>query len=183
MNKELISAEIIKVASYYQGMHEIQSNTAWSNKEKSDRLVAAMHKAGWQEGWPYCASFVEAVLREAYANLKAPQTIQDLIAEKYTPSSITTATNFASKLTRVPEPGATFFMRLGDSWKGHEGICSSGVINGRFNTIEGNTSPAAGSSAALDREGDGVYAKNRALNLTKSSSILYLVGFLPPITW
>lgn len=175
---ETLGKEIIEVASRYVGLYETVSNSMWSDKQKSDELNKMMKEAGWQKGWPYCAALVEGIWHTAYKNLGASDSLLKAVCGKLNPSTVQSRRNFQPLITKTPTPGAIFFMQKGTSGLGHAGIVVS-VEGSTFKTIEGNTSPQV-TSGASDREGDGIFAKTRAMNF-KPHSKLYLVGFLNPI--
>lgn len=175
---EALGNEIIKVATRYIGLYETVANSVWSDKQKSDELNKMMKEAGWQKGWPYCASFVEGIWRIAYTNLGASDALLKDVCGKLNPSSVQSRHNFGKLITKTPLPGAIFFMQKGTTGLGHAGLVVS-TDGGKFRTIEGNTSPQVTTGSA-DREGDGIFAKSRAMVFTPHSK-LYLVGFLNPI--
>lgn len=58
------------------------------------------------------------------------------------------------------QPGDIIIWIKKGSWKGHAGVCSKVLGDGKIETIEANTSPPTGDQ----REGDGVYLKVRNIN-------------------
>lgn len=176
----MIIDEIIKVASQFVNLYEVKPNSQWSEKEKSNQLIGLMENCGWQKGWPYCASFCEAVWKTAYKNCNASPEILGLITKNLTPSTLISYNNFKKLdlVSKEPSPGSIFFMRKGQTEQGHAGIVVEVNDDGTIITIEGNTSPSP-TSAAADREGDGIYKKTRKLKFQPTSG-LYLIGFLPP---
>lgn len=72
-----------------------------------------------------------------------------------------------------PQPGDLILWNFAGTSAGHMGIVIDFPVSGRVNTIEGNTSPAK----SIDREGDGVYIKNRSLT---GSTTMRVMGFLRP---
>jgi hypothetical protein len=170
---------VLDVAREFLDESEVKPNAAWSTPVKSDRLRTLMQQAGWREGWPYCASFVEACYGHAYERLGASDAVVALIRRFFTPSVMQTFTNCGSYAEhRDPAPGAVFFMQKAMSPLGHAGLV---LLSGRlrFATIEGNTSPVI-ARASKEREGDGIYLKIRELSFARTSG-LWLRGFLNPL--
>lgn len=170
---------ILRVAQDFLDETEIKPNAIWSTPAKSDRLRQLLTKAGWQEGWPYCASFVEACYGHAYEQLGASPDVVALIRQRFHPSVMRTFENCGTYAqSSEPLPGSVFFMQRAMSALGHAGLV---LIGGRrtFATIEGNTSPGI-QRASKDREGDGIYLKLRELAFARHSG-LWLRGFLNPL--
>lgn len=179
---------IIDVADQYIGLSEVKSNAIWdkaSTKEKdteiNNKLIKKMTEARWQEGWAYCAAYVEAVWREAYLlyGISKDSKVFSEISSLLTPSVMLSFNNFNAigKISKIPEKGAIFFMQSGSSGNGHAGIVES--FDGKFiYTREANTSANAGTIEA-DRNGDGIYSKKRTYSLIKSNR-LWIRGFLNP---
>ena len=179
-----MGTHIIKTAEQFLGLHETAQNAAWDNPETAGLDEAAtelkklMVKTGWQEGWAYCAAFVEAVWCDSYVEQKAPRWLITELAQKFTPSVVRTFRNFEDQITDNPEPGAVFFMQLGNTWRGHCGIVTR-VVGPKILTIEGNTSPEP-DDADADREGDGIFRRVRTMDFTEKQG-LWLRGFLNPV--
>jgi hypothetical protein len=180
-------AEILRVAGRFLGLYESAQNAAWDNPAtagedpEAKELAHLMEECGWQKGWAYCAAFCEAVWRRAYSNLGAPGILIDDIARRLTPSVMQSLENWGHEVTMTPVPGAIFFMQMGTTWKGHCGIVVR-VDGERMSTIEGNTSPDP-VTAAMDREGDGIFRRTRSLSFTPRPSSLWMRGFLPPLAF
>ena len=172
------SDTIIKVARQYVGLTESIPNAKWTSKsivncdKISDHLCKAMTSAGWRSGWPYCMAFAKAVYLEAFTNDAAKVA---LIRKLLNASVMSSYANAKAYVSKDPTPGSIFIMQKGTGGNGHAGIVVE-VSDHSFNTVEGNTSPAP-TSAEADRNGDGIYAKSRRLDFTKSSG-LHLVGFI-----
>ena len=185
MQKHEIGKKIIEVGSRFSGLYETKSNEQWSDKQLSNELLDMMLRTGWLKGQPYCASFVESVWVKAYTELKAPEKLIRDIRKILTPSVITSYTESKkiAPIANIPSVGSIFFMQLRNQWKGHSGLVvdyKSGT--GRFKTLEGNTS-ASKSDPERDRNGDGIYIKDRTLIFKKSTTDLNLLGFLEPLEW
>lgn len=186
MTQEEIGARIIEVATQFVGLHETKANAEWDNPVTAGKdqaavdLWNALTDSGWMMGWPYCAAFVEACWRAAYVGLQAPDELQSRIGQKLTPSVMQSFKNWKAEISLDPTRGAIFFMQMRQGATGHTGIVVQ-PFRDQFSTIEGNTSPQAGTPDA-DREGDGVFKKIRRLDFTPRAG-LWLRGFLNPIPW
>lgn len=186
MTQAEIGSQIIAVASRFVGLHETKANAEWDNPatvgkdQAAQDLRTELKASGWMLGWPYCAAFVEACWRLAYVDLAAPEALQSRIGARLTPSVMQSFNNWKGETSLVAQPGAIFFMQMGQGATGHAGIVVQSSKD-QFSTIEGNTSPQAGSPDA-DREGDGVFKKIRRLDFTPKAG-LWLRGFLNPIPW
>jgi len=185
-----INDKIIEVANRFEGLVEVVSNKVFDDpttKGKDVRaqdLVDGMHAAGHVDGSPYCAAFVEAVWRKAYAEMNAPQSVRDLVAKNLCPHVMTSFRNVRElgQITAKPERGAIGFMQNGKTDSGHAFIVES-VDGDYLNTIEGNTSPSP-KDVAADRDGGigtgGVWKRRRAFSLTLKSQGLWIRGFWNP---
>ena len=196
MTSEQIGQRILDRAQQFLGLHETAANAAWDNPATAGadpaaaELLRLMEATGWQKGWSYCASMVEAIWRSAYVDAGAPAALVQRIARLLTPSVMQSyhniqAENIAGQPSRTPVPGAIFFMQKGQTGFGHAGLYvrSGAAGTGMFATIEGNTSdPTATATEAQDREGEGIYKKTRRLDFTPKPG-LWLRGFFNPIAW
>ena len=126
-----------------------------------------------------CSAFTEAVWRTAYKNAGASQELLKRIDKLLCPHVMTTVGNIGNLITKIPTPGSIFFLQKGSSSSGHAGIVYRTDAKLIY-TIEGNTSPTAGSAEA-DREGDGIYRKTRKLSFVRNPKGLWLRGFLNPL--
>ena len=177
---------IISCAKQYLNLMEVRDNAKWDNvttpgpDAAADKLQARMKETGWQEGWPYCAAFAEAVVREALKAVNSEK--YDIFAKNMTASCMESFDNFSKLglISKTPTPGSVFFMQMGSSYRGHAGIVIA-VDGNSLKTIEGNTSPNPDTPEA-DRNGDGVYAKIRPLKFQSKPNGLWLRGFLNPLT-
>jgi LysM repeat protein len=182
-----VAAEIVTQAKRFVNLHEIESNARWDDPATAERdaegsaLRRALEEVEWQEGWPYCAAFCEAVWRLGYGEIGATPTVMRQIARRLNPSVMSSFRNWkeVGGITRTPTPGSIFFMQKGRTDRGHAGIVVR-VFDDRISTIEGNTSPDP-KNAAADREGDGVFKRSRALRFEHHKG-LWLRGFLNPVS-
>jgi len=185
MFKEDVAEKIIETSEHFSGLFEVAKNARWSDAERSAELEKLMKEAGWQLGWPYCMSFVEAVWVKTYRDLKAPNDLLNFVRKSLNPSVINSYSTFKSHwlIKKHPSPGSIMFLQKGFGGTGHAGIVESWTAGDpTFKTIEGNTNPAPGSAEA-DREGDGIFRKSRKLDYLTSEKKLNLLGFLEPIEW
>lgn len=181
-----ISERIIATALHFVNLVETKSNAEWDDPStpgvdsRARELRAALIAAGFSQGQPYCMAFAEGVWRIAYAEASAPVAIQARIKSLLCPHVMTSfrACRTAGLISTTPIAGAIGFMQKGASDSGHAFIVRA-VADGYLRTIEGNTSPAPGSAAA-DREGDGVFEKQRRFSLSRTSG-LWIRGFLNPL--
>lgn len=185
MKKDEIGKHILEVGQKFVGLHETKSNAVWSNKALSDEFNKLMKSEGWAPGLPYCCAFASCVWLKAYAELGAPAALIQELKKSFTPSVITSYNNLKDhhKIIALPSPGSMFFMQLGSKWSGHAGLVHDYKAGtGKFGTLEANTS-AGRSDPNRDRNGDGIYIKERPLTFTKSAKALNLLGFLEPVEW
>lgn len=174
-----MSKAVIDYAKRFVGLHECKPNTEWTSKSipgceaLSEELIEIMSKTGWVKSWPYCAAFVDGVYREIYKNDPVKLAI---IKKCLGPSVMTMFRDSKKYFTKTPTPGSIFIMQKASGGNGHAGLVGDAILKDSFSTIEGNTSPAP-TTAAKDREGDGIYAKVRKLNFVHSDG-LHLLGFI-----
>jgi hypothetical protein len=183
-----IGDHIIEVASEFEGLVEIISNSEWDDKKTKGKdphaikFESMLKRAGHVDGWPYCMSFCEGAWMAAYEDTKAGNGLLDRIASLLCPHVMTSFHNCkrAGLITQDPVRGAVMFMQSGGSSSGHAGIVT-GVDGGWFRTIEANTS----SVDQNERDGaagtGGVFRKKRLLTFAPKTRGLWLRGFLNPI--
>lgn len=183
-----IGNKIVEVASEFEGLVEVISNAEWDDpKTKGQdphavRFEQMIKRAGHQDGWPYCASFVEGVWTLSYEDSGASRDLLVKISRLLTPHVMTSFLNCqkAGLITQDPVRGAVMFMQNGRGSSGHAGLVT-GVDGGWFWTIEANTS----SNDPNERDGGagagGVFRKKRLLSFTPKSKGLWIRGFLNPI--
>lgn len=187
LSAELAVAEIIiRNAKRFTGLYETVSNAEWDDPTtpgidaRARELRAALIASGLRPGDAYCMTFAKAIWSISYAEAAAPVALIAKIRTLLSPSVMNsfTACRAQGLITTRPVPGAIFFMRKGDSWSGHAGIVTA-VGATSFSTAEGNTSPRPNTPEA-DREGDGVFEKERSLRISRTAG-LWLCGFLNPL--
>lgn len=117
------------------------------------------------KGQSWCADFVQSCIAyvEAVKGVQSPLTDADFVLKLWDD-------NRAYHAVTPPRRGDLILWRFGDTIQGHCGIVLGGDSL-RYQTVEGNTSDSTG----IDRNGDGVYPKNRAKG---GSSTFRELGFL-----
>lgn len=166
---------IVDVARRYIGSYEISDNKKWLGTADAQNIPQELMDVGWQPGWAYCASFAEAVWNIAYGD-----SLPEVFRKNMTPSVMQSYNNFKKLglVSKSPIPGSVVLMRHGLTAQGHAGILEYSTPSSIFN-IEGNTSPNA--NIITDREGDGIYEKQRDFSWTQKTRGLWLLGFVNPM--
>lgn len=126
-----------------------------TGKNDGKEVEEYLKAVGLGKGYAWCMAFVFWGFQKAAEELK----VKNLV-----PKTAGVLDCYAkAKAYRVSEPqlGDQFIMDFGKG-AGHTGLVTS-AKNGRIFTIEGNTS-ADPSYAALDREGNGVFERNRPIS-------------------
>lgn len=159
---------LLHVAGSWVGLAESRQNTSWRDPQglgRGERFPGFLRTVGWTPPEAYCAAFAKAVFAAAGADTQG-----------MTLGSVESFDNLRriGRTTREPSAGCAFFMQHGSSGQGHAGIVTGAARDGVFATIEGNT------DALGSREGDGVYAKSRKVDFTRTAG-LHLLGFALPI--
>lgn len=116
-------------------------------------------------GQSWCLDFLQACIAyvEVETGALSPLPATELCMDLWNRSKVIMGTD-------TPWPGDIVIWQLGETIHGHTGLIV-GMDSLRFQTVEGNTSPAAG----IERNGDGVFLKNRAKGGSKTFKE---VGFL-----
>jgi len=154
--------KLLDVARSYIGVREQGGNNRGRQVEEFQRVI------GGAEEEPWCMSFaqycIKAAESETQANSQVTQSEHCLTVWNGSPSEL--------RRSR-PEAGSLVIWRHGNSTKGegHVGIVEAVNSDGTFTTIEGNTSDSSG----INREGDGVYRKQRDMD---GAGDMRVVGFL-----
>lgn len=187
----LIGDRIIEVAEKFEGLVEVINNAEWDDpktKGPDARAVvfeAMLKRAGHQDGWPYCASYVEGSWVTAYTEAGASPALIARIRLILSPHVMTSyrAAKAAGLITRTPARGAVGFMTLGGSDSGHMFLVKRLALP-FVRTIEANTSPTP-SDVAGDRDGGlgsgGVWGSKQRLYAFNRTSGLWLRGFMNPL--
>ena len=185
-SKEQVGLEIVTTAEGLLGLVETKSNAEWDDPKtpgpdlRAKRFKQWLLSVGWNPGWAYCASTVEAVYRQTLVRMAAPPAIVQRIATQLCPSVMKSYARCHDQITKSPIPGDIMFMQKGHTPYGHAGIVTA-VHSGWFETIEANTSKEA-SSAERQREGEGIFRKKHNLDFSRRDT-LWIVGFLNPPSW
>jgi hypothetical protein len=156
--------EIIRIAEYYLGTHEEGGPNKGEAVEKFQRTVD-----GKAQGESWCMGFVQYCVTKAATNLGGKPVL-------YTSESCMTVWAKTPVIHRftTPEVGRIIIWRHGNGPQGHTGIVTKLIDANTIETIEGNT---GGDGKTVEREGDGVYRKQRSL---KGSGNMMVMGFIAP---
>jgi hypothetical protein len=171
-----VGVRIAALAEHFAGLQESIANAVWDDPAtpgadpRAADLREVLIEVGWKPGWPYCMSFAEGVWRLAGA--------KSAVLALLTPHVMTSFRNCKRWVSPTPVVGAIGFMQKGKSADGHAFLVTK-VGPDLLSTVEGNTSPAAGTPEA-DREGDGVYKKSRRRKNTTPHDGLWIRGYLHP---
>jgi hypothetical protein len=131
-----------------------------TGKNDGKEVEAYLKDVGLAKGYPWCAAFVYWCFDEAAEALqqKNPLIKTGGVLDHWR------RTKAKKILSGKPEVGDIFIMDFGKG-KGHTGLVNE-VKNGRIYTVEGNTS-ADPAYAAADRDGNGVFERNRPISTIK----------------
>lgn len=157
--------ELLALAVTFLGIKE--------NTEEGKKFIATfLASVGLSGNLPWCAAFVSYCIEQ--------------IEKKHGPSGVVQSAGVMDMWNRTPkefrvqspEKGAVAIYQSQKNGKltstGHAGLVLDYSKTNIFNTIEGNT----GSGDGINRDGDGVYKKNRPFPSTYAS--LVLRGFILP---
>lgn len=159
-----LNLELVEEALCWLGTKE--------EKEKGDNKgteVEMFQKAvnGIAEGEPWCMAFVQFLIKL----IEDKYSIQCLVFKSE--HCMTVFRNSTPKVVKTPQVGDLVIWRMGNTASGHVGIIVRLLGDGRMETIEGNTSD----STSIERNGDGVYLKNRSM---KGSDSFRIMGYIRP---
>lgn len=139
-------------------------------------------------GYSWCAAFVVYNYKEAADKLGVKQPIPRSAGVaniwrtcKENPIRYTTFTSEQVRMGLIkPQPGDLIIWKHGVAKQafttGHIGLQIAQITNVHLKTIEGNTLPNTSGSTGNQREGGGVYIRDRYL----SSGKFYILGFIRP---
>lgn len=136
---------LVSVSSCLIGVHEEGGNN-------NGPLVNLFQKTvGGAFNEPWCLSFIQSVIAyvEGRLGVKSPLTATEHVLNLWNSSPLICRTN-------SPQKGHLILWKLKNTTSGHCGIITD-ISETHFTTIEGNTSDAY----SINREGDGVYLKQR----------------------
>lgn len=151
---------LIEIASQYIGVKESGGDNKGSMVEIFQRAVD-----GKAQGESWCMAFVQYCVLEFE---KQSATKSKIFRSEH----CLTVWNNSPKELRLskPEVGCLVIWQFNSSSQGHVGIVTKVNVN-TISTIEGNT----GTGAAIERNGDGVYARVRSKT---GGSSMKVVGYL-----
>jgi len=156
----------IDTAFKYLGTVEKTGNNDGTNVKKFLNYV------GLPEGYAWCAAYVSYCIGKA--NVESPK-IRSAAARAFKTKNAIKAGNVLLGTAKASKGDLVVFEKI-NSMQGHIGISLSSWDKGRGTTIEGNTSS---NTKGNQREGDGVYIKNRKIVLTDYLGIKWFV----PVTY
>ena len=156
--------ELVEEARKWIGVTEDKSKGDNRGKE-----VEMFQKAvdGKAQGESWCMAFVQFCIKQVEERNK----IQCLAYKSE--HCLTVLRESKMKVVKDPQPGDLIVWRFGNTANGHVGIVEKLLDGGRVMTIEGTTSD----SQSVERNGDGVFSKNRSL---AGSESMRVVGFIRP---
>lgn len=151
-------------AAKWLHVRELSQNAKFNDDAFGEELA----KVGHKKGEPYCAYFAKS----AALNSTESQEEKNLVNAVLTPSSVRSFQNAQKRglVTNTPSPNSIAIYQTGPM-KGHTALVTKDLGNGKFETIEGNTT---GGGA---REGDGVYRRIRNLSAFNNPKFK-LLGFI-----
>lgn len=159
----VLTKYILMEARSYEGVLE-EGNNAGEMVEKFQQST----KSGKA---PWCVSFLVYVINDKIAK---PLGFSDILPRTASSQALYAYAKKYDLLTKTPKPGDIAIWRNGNTWTGHVGLILD-VLDKTLLTIEGNTGP----QKAVEREGDGVYIKNRSwAKLGEWHAKLWLRGIL-----
>ena len=173
--KILLRRGLASFAKTFVGVKEVGGN---NKGEFVQVFQKAVDNVAGGESW--CAAFVSYCIK-TWGNVM--KSAIDIPGFKYSSALVLSESvcnfwfnNPASFRIEKPEVGALILWRRWangkPTWQGHIGIIVEVVDSVTVRSIEGNTS----SDSANERDGDGVFIKNR--NLTRNYGSLRPLGFL-----
>ena len=160
-----LGRRILSIAMQFNNLREIVSNKDWDNpatpgkdRELVGKLYAMLRATGWQDGWAYCAAFVDAVVCEALRQEGATSDQVRLFTKPMQLGVMNSVRAFKeaglSQSFPGKEPGTIWLARHGSTDQGHCGFVIA-FESQSLSTIEANTSKDA-KSADAQREGDWI---------------------------
>ena len=176
---------VIREASRFVGLREVKQNREWDNPATEGRddelvkeLLRIMRPAPWEDGWAYCAAFVEGVI----ANVLAREGLTEDVKRwrrLMTAGVLQSFENFdrLGLVSHTPEVGSVWLARHGSTRNGHCGIVTHCEPKRMLiGTIEANTSLDS-LDPAKDREGDWITTR---LSAMRGRGELKTLGFISP---
>lgn len=170
INPDTLGRNIVAVASRFLNLREVRPNTQWDNPATpgsdaalSKELREMMIPSPWQDGWAYCAAYVEGVVAKAILLSGGTQKQHDAWRSLSTAHCMTNLARARSagilKHSHIgAQAGSIWIAQKGSTTQGHEGIFISGTST-TISTIEANTSKDA-TTSDKDREGDWITTRS-----------------------
>jgi len=163
------STKLIEIAKSYIGTKESGGDNKGPQVEEFQKAIGKAESESW------CVSFVQHCVKKVDAELGGE-------ANKLSQTELVLKLWNDGKELRIekPEPGCLMLWEhYKDSKKtglGHAGIVTSVSHDGTtVITVEGNTSDGSG----IDRNGDGVYSRQRNV-VSSTTSTMKVLGFMRP---
>jgi uncharacterized protein (TIGR02594 family) len=161
------STKLIEIAKSYIGTKESGGDNKGPQVEEFQKAIGKAESESW------CVSFVQYCVKKVDAELGGE-------ANKLSQTELVLKLWNDGKDLRIdkPEPGCLILWEHYKDGKktglGHCGIVTSVSRDGKtVMTIEGNTSDGSG----IERNGDGVYARQRAV-VSSATSTMKVLGFM-----
>jgi hypothetical protein len=161
-------SKLVDIARKDVGKKEKPGNSGFVDANMQKRLEAV----GWQVGWSWCATMIEAWVWDAFPERK------DKVKGLFVPSAVNTFRNLERagyKASMVPTVGAIVaWQRMKEGkpqWTGHIGVVSQVISDTEFWSIEGNASNTGSAN------GDGVYEVHRHVKSVVANG-LKVIGFI-----
>lgn len=160
---------LIIEATRWLGIQEVGGNN------QGQLVQYFLQSCGLGPGNPWCMAFVQACIQSVDREINAidPFSPRSQMAKGAFCSGVWGSTA-PSLRGLVPLVGSIVVWKHIASLSGHTGIVISVESGGKYQTIEGNTSPNHG----VVREGDGVFKKTHSTQ--NSDATMVLLGFISP---
>jgi hypothetical protein len=163
------STKLIEIAKSYIGTKESGGDNKGPQVEEFQKAIGKAESESW------CVSFIQYCVKKVDAELGGE-------ANKLSQTELVLKLWNDGKDLRIdkPEPGCLILWEHYKDGKrtglGHAGIVTSVSRDGAtVMTVEGNTSDGSG----IERNGDGVYARQRA-TVSSANSTMKVLGFMKP---
>lgn len=184
-----LAQQSVSNAFKYQNLRELTNRNDHPTIDSMHKYVGLDNKARFKakgEGYAWCAAFVLWNYKEAAEFCGVPQPLPKTAGvanlwqkTRENPIRYTTFTVDQVRLGLIKlQPGDLIIWKNGnvkDSFiTGHTGLSIVQTSNVSLKTIEGNTLPESAGQGGNQREGGGVYVRNRYLSPGK----FYILGFV-----
>jgi hypothetical protein len=141
---------------------------------KGRMIVLIQETVGGHDREPYCMAAVGTCIAycEVKTGIKSPFPVTEhcLTAWHNAPEEL--------KVKTIPNRGAIPIWQHGKSQAGHTGVLTEWIGDGKFWTVEANTSSGVNAEGKIVREGSGIYHQLRKVDPIGD---MHLLGFLKPI--